>query len=149
MINNYNQIGLTGNREFPTQEQVTIFCSLLNTLTGNTVTFHHGGCIGSDETMHHLIHHYYPNCIIHLYPSTFKDMWGIQPDEADWSQEPKKALERDLDIVNASEILIALSPTEEEILRSGTWATLRYMKKANKPFIIIPPTGKLRNTWKP
>ncbi len=46
-------------------------------------------------------------------------------------------LERNLRIVKASDILIAAPDTDKEQLRSGTWATVRYARKARKPVVML------------
>lgn len=63
---------------------------------------------------------------------------------ADKKEAPKPFLERDQDIVDWSEVLIA-TPSEEtgEKLRSGTWATVRMARKKGIPIIIVRPSGKV------
>jgi hypothetical protein len=39
--------------------------------------------------------------------------------------------------------VIAAPMSSAEILRSGTWATIRYARKAGKPVLIIWPNGEL------
>ncbi len=52
---------------------------------------------------------------------------------------PAPPLERNHSIVNVTERLIATPKEMEEVLRSGTWATIRYAKKMRKPVEIIWP----------
>jgi predicted Rossmann fold nucleotide-binding protein DprA/Smf involved in DNA uptake len=51
--------------------------------------------------------------------------------------QPKSYLERNKDIVNSCEQLIACPLTQEEELRSGTWATIRYARKTNKHILLF------------
>jgi len=55
----------------------------------------------------------------------------------------KRPLERNSDIVADSDLLLATPRFYEEELRSGTWATVRRARKANKPLIIVWPNGKV------
>ena len=54
----------------------------------------------------------------------------------------KRYLERNRDIVDACDILIACPRTLKEELRSGTWATVRYARKVGKPVAILWNNGK-------
>lgn len=49
---------------------------------------------------------------------------------------------RDKDIVDMSERMIA-TPFCPEIARSGTWTTVRYARKKNKPLWIVMPDGQV------
>lgn len=53
--------------------------------------------------------------------------------------DPKPFLERDEDIATNSAIVIACPLESHEVLRSGTWATVRYARKAGTPRIILLP----------
>jgi hypothetical protein len=46
-------------------------------------------------------------------------------------------LVRNREIVAACEVLVAAPLTDEEVLRSGTWATVRYARAAGKPVIFL------------
>lgn len=54
---------------------------------------------------------------------------------------PKGFLERNRDIVDASQLLIACPKSREEETRSGTWYTVRYARSKKKPIIIVFPDG--------
>lgn len=53
--------------------------------------------------------------------------------------EPKPFLERDDDIARNVALLIACPLESKEELLSGTWATIRYARKAETPRIILLP----------
>lgn len=53
--------------------------------------------------------------------------------------DPKPFLERDEDIARNVAVLIACPLESKEVLRSGTWATIRYARKAGTPRIILLP----------
>jgi hypothetical protein len=50
---------------------------------------------------------------------------------------------RDHHIVDETEMLIGVPRHDHEVLRSGTWATIRYAVKVNKPVHLILPDGRL------
>ena len=50
---------------------------------------------------------------------------------------PKDYLVRNQDIVNSCDVLFATPKDDEEVLRSGTWATIRRGKKAGKKVIVV------------
>ena len=56
---------------------------------------------------------------------------------------PKKPLIRNRDIVRETAVLIATPEQTIEQLRSGTWATVRYARKMNRPTVLIFPDGTL------
>lgn len=50
---------------------------------------------------------------------------------------------RDRRIVDETERLIATPHTSYEIVRSGTWTTVRYARSLNRPISIIYPNGNI------
>ena len=44
---------------------------------------------------------------------------------------------RNKDIVNSCDILIACPENDKEVIRSGTWSTIRYAKKINKTVLLF------------
>ena len=46
-------------------------------------------------------------------------------------------------IVRASQVVIVAPGTEQEILRSGTWQTVRFARKYKRPLTIIYPSGRV------
>lgn len=103
-----------------------------------TFEFHHGDCVGADEQFHNMVFEW-GKVIIH--PPEFKSMRAFC--KSDYILPPKPYLERNHDIVDASELMIATPKESEEILRSGTWATVRYARKKKKIVIVVYPDGRL------
>jgi len=60
-----------------------------------------------------------------------------------WAAEPAPYLERNRAIVVDSSFLLATPGEREEQLRSGTWATIRYARKARLPIVIVFPDGTI------
>ena len=46
--------------------------------------------------------------------------------------------------MDAADLVIAAPREYEEVLRSGTWATVRYTRHSFKRLIIVRPDGTIR-----
>ena len=132
-------IGITGTRKGMNEYQtkfLTVFLSGLSELF--KLTFHHGCCEGVDlesaEIFRNIIGEY---CNIIQHPPT--NMFVAKLNENDGKVKAKPFLERNHDIVDACDFLIGIPGECEEVLRSGTWATIRYARKINKKNKIIYP----------
>jgi hypothetical protein len=137
-------IGFTGTQAGMTTEQKVTLGHYLNIATRPTkidVEYHHGDCIGADADFHKLLEERnITNIIIH--PPIINKKRAFC--KSNFILEPKDYLDRNKDIVNASEILIATPKENDEQLRSGTWSTIRYCKKQKKQAFIIFPNGIMR-----
>ena len=101
---------------------------------------HHGACLGMDEKVHYLALDIGYNVVVHP-PTHTKYMMKFDTSE-DKDRViflPAKAyLSRNGDIVDSSKQLVAVpSDPETEVLRSGTWATVRYARKRGIDITII------------
>lgn len=148
------RVGFTGTQKGMTEAQIKEVTKLM--LSFHDVTsVHHGGCIGADEQFHEI-------CL-----KTGIDLFYIHPasdvDESKHAKferhdllpvivysQPKPALIRNHDIVNEVEGPIIACPSQDhEILRSGTWATIRYTNKMGWSNLwIIYPDGKIQQFWR-
>jgi hypothetical protein len=106
---------------------------------------HHGDCIGVDSEAHINCKSLSPNTLIHIHPPTATKYRAYC--KADTISVPKAYLERNRDIVDEIHMLIAIPETEEEVVRSGTWATVRYAGEREKPVMIIRPDGSITWRW--
>jgi hypothetical protein len=131
-------VGFSGTRAGMTSSQIYKVDSLLDDDIITQIA-HHGDCIGADEDFHKLaiLQGLY---IIGHPPLKEKLRANCQFDEL---RDPKGYVERDHDIVDESDWLIFTPLKYIEILRSGTWATIRYAKKKNKQGFIVWPDGTL------
>jgi hypothetical protein len=122
----------------------------LRRLMGNVVDgeFHHGDCVGADFEAHQIVWSFMfgPTIIIHPPTISLKraNAWGWDPlGTRPWRahgciQLPVKPyLERNHDIVDQTDTLIAAPRTNEEEQRSGIWATVRYARRIGRPIIIL------------
>lgn len=110
------------------------------------VLFIHGGCVGGDNEadMIAVALHLYRA----IYPSNLQDrlplLTFLARDEYRlYIHEAAPPLKRNHTIVDRGDILIACPHGKTEVLRSGTWATIRYARKQHKPITIIWPDGSI------
>ena len=142
-------IGFTGTRQGMTQAQWHwTKREILALKLDYENTFHHGCCVGADEQAHRIVRDHIAkmgvwNWGIVLHPPQYTKHKALCLGEvAQW--RPKPYLDRNRDIVNCSDILIA-APAGPEVRRSGTWSTVRYARKCGKPIIIIYPDGRVEH----
>jgi hypothetical protein len=101
-------------------------------LLGHT-DFHHGDCLMMDEFAAKLASKIGYRIYCHPPIQAVKRAFA----QSHVMYGPKPYLERNHDIVNAVERLLAMPNETEEIVRSGTWATIRYARKRHVPFEIL------------
>ena len=129
------RVGFTGTQEGMSSEQKA---ALLHTLTTLNVLremeFHHGDCIGADAEAHKIAKSCDIDIIIHPplveTKRAFCEGFKIR-------HKPAPYIARNHDIVDACDLIIVAPRSNEEELRSGTWATYRYADKANKSIILL------------
>lgn len=130
-------VGFTGTRQRLTEQQVCTLERELQKLFGEGYhTFHHGDCVGADELAHSLAVRLGFRTEVH--PPNKSEYQAHC--EGDVVHTPKPYMQRNQDIVNASDILVATpkGPTEH---RSGTWATINMARRADLGIIIIKSSG--------
>lgn len=127
------KIGFTGTKEGMSQKQKDAFVAILQERC--VKEFHHGDCLGADADAHNLVRQHFPDVYIVIHPPTYAYLQAHK--EGDYIHEPKPYLDRNKDIVNDTEYLIAAPKENEEVLRSGTWATIRQARRTNKPHSIL------------
>lgn len=128
-------IGFTGTEKGMTYPQEEKLTSLLKAFRPTVVV--HGGCVGADSKFHKICRDQLkPRPRICVLPSNIRSKQGNWLG-ADFVAREAPPLERNDKIVRDVEVLIATPEQNEEIMRSGTWATIRYAKKRNVPVIIL------------
>lgn len=128
------KIGFTGTQKGMTKQQKSEFNKLIPHLQPSE--FHHGDCIGADEEACKIA--YSLSIPIHIHPPKISNKRAFTSGSISYPTKPY--LERNHDIVKAVDILIAC-PKGKEILRSGTWATIRYAILKGIKTVIIYPDG--------
>lgn len=129
-------IGFTGTREGMSKSQKKLFKEsiLIINEKERIDEFHHGDCIGADSEAHDLIREHLPDVKIVVHPPKESTLRAFR---LGIIRTPKPYLDRNKDIVNEIDLLIASPKELDEVKRSGTWSTIRYAKKNFKPVIIL------------
>lgn len=145
-------LGFTGTQHGMTLGQTRQIRDYLRDQNGSEIWARHGDCIGADHDFHRLIRQLkHP-----IAPSTFVGRIHLHPPDNntkrafcdyDRIEVPKPYLERNHDIVDACWMLIATPGEQEEVLRSGTWATIRYAEKIGRLRWVINPDGTTNEKW--
>lgn len=136
------RISFTGTREGMTQRQKEAFEILVLYFCNPPLSFTvltHGGAEGADTDAHNIARKI-TRAYIQIRPcNQERQRFWIEHNEGYGIFHPKLPLERNRDIVDDGQILIATPQTLKEELRSGTWATIRYARKRGKPVIVLDP----------
>lgn len=134
-------IGFTGSSEGMTEEQAKALWAWLGLLKQELKTdqeemeFHHGDCIGADSDAHDLARILKYKTVAH--PPINESKRAFK--KADVILKEKKYLDRNQDIAEVCDVLLATPKEAKEILRSGTWSTVRRARKLHKEVIILSP----------
>lgn len=133
-------VGFTGTRAGMTAAQKEEFTTAIRRMqrAGYFIILIHGDCIGADTDAHKIAVSL--DCEIEIAPPNKAKYRAFNKGAFDVHPE-KDYISRNHDIVNASTVVIATPSSTSEVLRSGTWATVRYARKTGKPIIIIYPDG--------
>ena len=104
--------------------------------------FHHGLCIGADEQAAKVAKKLGFRVVAHpgfskKHPDSL--LYRSEFTENDEVREAKPHIDRDHDIVDETEYLLAMPLTYAEQTRSGTWTTVRYARTKNRPMDVIRP----------
>ena len=126
-------LGFTGTRDGMSRKQFGIVAHLLQEATPSEV--HHGGCKGADAGFHVLARRLGIKIILHP-PVVMKNQVIFTADEV---RPAAPYLVRNHHIVDETEGIIACPGQDHEVLRSGTWSTVRYARVRSKPINIIFP----------
>jgi hypothetical protein len=122
--------GFTGTRNGLSNKQKESIIKLLS--NKQNIEVHHGDCVGADKDFHDICTKLGFKIVIH--PPLDSKLRAFCKSE--YINKPKEYLDRNKDIVNSCNILIACPFSENEELRSGTWSTIRYCRKLKKDIII-------------
>jgi hypothetical protein len=130
-------IGVTGTESGGNTRQLALAEMFLGELLSQGFThLHHGDCVGVDDEVALIAADLGYTLVGH--PPTNPRMRAFNKRTSIWMPE-RPYLDRNQDIVDASEKLLAVPKEMVEILRSGTWSTVRRArKKGLVPYIIYP-----------
>lgn len=134
-------IGFTGTQTGMTPQQKDSLAFLLEEIQKQWKTrvasqfFHHGDCVGADAEAHEIALQIGFRIIIHPPSSPQKRAWCTRYVER---RHMLPYLERNRGIVDESILLIAAPKENQEILRSGTWSTVRWARKHRHTVQVLP-----------
>ena len=135
-------LGFTGSSDFgmPTDEQVKYITQVFYLLGAMHV--HHGDCVNSDAKFHEIAKFFKEHTgkpLIHVHPPSDPKKRAFCNGDIVYAEKPY--LKRNRNIVNMVDVLLAC-PHGPEVLRSGTWSTIRYAKQKGIAIHIVYPDGK-------
>lgn len=135
------KIAFTGTQAGVTKPQATAFREWWGIdPVGHEV--HYGCCVGADAQVAAFLNRQSPRPRLIAHP-------GDNPGKtdqaavavADVAHPARPNLDRNRDMVDAAEILLACPQGPEE-QRSGTWATVRYARSVGIPIVLFWPDGR-------
>lgn len=132
-------VSFTGTQAGMTNQQRAKVRELLVGL--DPMWVHAGDCLGADAQFIEIVEEALPSA----------QTCGHPPDDGskrafcryDFTQPEAPYLERNWDIAVHGRVLIATPKEPQEVLRSGTWSTVRYARKLGKEIFIVRPDGTL------
>lgn len=130
-------IGFTGTQKGMTAEQSGMLRSILKDYDPDETAMHLGDCIGADKEAHHIADLY--DFWLFCHPPVNKSKRAFC--KYHFVEVPKEYLERNKDIVDSSDMLIATPGEAQEVMRSGTWSTVRYARRRGLEGIVVLPDG--------
>jgi hypothetical protein len=139
------KIGFTGTRKGMTDAQKAAFTVLIEKLAPESFSF--GDCIGADAEAFDLLPWNIPS--IHIHPPsnpTLRAYCGGDAATITW-HPVKPYLERNRNIVDSTDCLVAAPGSVAEA--GGTWHTMKYAYKQNKPVHILWPDGAIEENSAP
>lgn len=137
---NLIKYGFTGTQLGMTEAQK----ASVKTLFIGVHEVHLGDCIGADKDAHHIACIVGAKTIGHVPDIKNKRAYCIYDEE----RKPLPYLDRNRNIVDESDVLVATPKSRDEETRSGTWYTIRYARKQGKRIYIVFPDGTISNLLK-
>jgi hypothetical protein len=129
--------GFTGTQNGCTPPQLENLKRVLRLID----VLHHGDCKGADAEAWWVAKILYGKYTVCHPPIKSKTRAFTTPN--DETRPQYDYIVRDHHIVDESQFLIGVSKSMEELVRSGTWTTIRYARKKKRSILILWPDG----TW--
>ena len=123
------QQGLSNNQY---KQVYNLLLEMYNSYHGE-ICLHHGDCVGVDAEVNKIARALGYYTIAH--PCDIREKRAFS--ESDETRTPEKPLVRNHIMVDESSFVIACPLQDDEVQRSGTWATIRYAKKQGKNVRIL------------
>lgn len=136
------RIGFTGTQRGMTSSQAGYLnMDIRSLVNGEMIEFHHGDCVGADAQAHDIVRDIPADFYIVIHPPEFRAKRAFCKGDEILDELPY--LTRNKYIVEQTELLYACPGESEEVIRSGTWSTIRYARKLSVPITIIYPDGRV------
>lgn len=127
------KIGFTGTRSGLTEAQRNFILEHLESLQPEEA--HHGDCVGADSQFHDIVRKFDTRIKIVVHPGDIKGLRAFC--FGDEILKPKGCLDRNRDIVDSVDFMIACPESSVEVQRSGTWSTIRYANRLKRTIYIL------------
>ncbi len=128
-------LGVTASQTGLTEAQTRSAAYLVTSKA--VAELHHGDCIGGDAQLHDIASANSIRTVVHPPSNESKRAFCA----ADIVLPPRGYRERNRDIVDSVELLVAFPSSMFEIVRSGTWMTVRIARATKVPVIVVWPNG--------
>lgn len=139
------KLGFTGTREKLADAQIIALRAWLE--ANRPTEFHHGACLGADATAALQVKAIYGRSVRLIARPGNMPKYASQPalDVSDERHPPVYTLTRNKSIVENTDLLLAC-PSGPEVLRSGTWSSIRWARKLGRRVIIVWPDGRVEDS---
>jgi hypothetical protein len=131
------KLGFTGTQFGMSPQQARDFNDLLHNPDICPVDelneFHHGDCMGADADAFLIVQRLGWRTIAHPCDIVQKRAFT----QSDVTMPVRRPLERNRIIVDTVDVLVAAPLSIEEVLRSGTWSTVRYARFQKKRHYLL------------
>jgi len=131
------KIGFTGTQNGMTVEQRDAFVDVVGVL--GPCEFHHGDCVGADADAAIVVLKEFHGCKVVCHPPNVASKRARVGGHVVLVEKPY--LDRNRDIVDACDVLVACPKGDAEEVRSGTWYTIRYARRSGRLLRIVFPSG--------
>jgi hypothetical protein len=138
------KLGFSGTQATLPALQIFVLQGQLQRLLGPGDEFHHGDCVGADKSAHGFVvalKAVRPGLTIVGHPPLDERKRAFTLCDVYWPA--RSWLTRNRDIVDVSERMVFTPRQDHEVLRSGTWSTIRYARRQRKPIMIVFPDGRV------
>ena len=127
-------IAFTGHRKMVSSIRATSLVRRLVQFRKDGYEYlHHGDCLGMDAAVHRIA--IQAGFCVFIHPPVSEKKRAFC--QGGHVLSPFPYLERNHMMVDASDVLLAVPKTYVEVLRSGTWSTIRYARRRKVEVIII------------
>lgn len=136
-------IGFTGTRTGMTKPQLaSVRMCFVDLVEQGARVFHHGDCVGADVEAYWIARDF--ELLLVAHPGAVKSQYRAMTVN-DERREPGYPLDRNKDIVNESDVMIA-APARNSQRRGGTWFTIKYARREDKPLFVVHANGIVEAT---